>query len=263
MRLRRLGWAGVEIETAGGTLVIDPLENASPLAPHVGEAREPLPGPKRAGSALLARHPPALRPRRPGGHSRGARTRRVAAAPGAHAGRGARGRRHGHLGGRHRGARHTDPDLRAVGDGPHRPIRGDGGARGRRVRRPADIVGGCGGGAARLHGGDTLFHGWWWRTRMRCGPIDVAFLPVNGALVDLPHRQPPSPLPIVMDPAQAASAAVILGTRAAVPIHYGAFHSPPAYAQVDDPAGAFVAAAEADGVEAVVLDPGEGFEPKD
>jgi hypothetical protein len=41
MRLRRLGWAGVEIETAGGTLVIDPLENASPLAPHVGEAREP------------------------------------------------------------------------------------------------------------------------------------------------------------------------------------------------------------------------------
>lgn len=114
-----------------------------------------------------------------------------------------------------------------------------------------------------FHGGDTLFHGWWWRTRMRCGPIDVAFLPVNGALVDLPHRQPPSPLPIVMDPAQAASAAVILGARAAVPIHYGAFHSPPAYAQVDDPAGAFVAAAEADGVEAVVLDPGEGFEPKD
>ena len=54
MRLRRLGWAGVEIETAGGTLVIDPLENASPLAPHVGEAREPLPGPERAGSALLA-----------------------------------------------------------------------------------------------------------------------------------------------------------------------------------------------------------------
>jgi L-ascorbate metabolism protein UlaG (beta-lactamase superfamily) len=48
MRLRRLGWAGVEIETAGGTLVIDPLENASPLAPHVGEAREPLPGPAAA-----------------------------------------------------------------------------------------------------------------------------------------------------------------------------------------------------------------------
>jgi hypothetical protein len=129
MRLRRLGWAGVEIETAGGTLVIDPLENASPLAPHVGEAQRAPPGSRADGIGPPgARHSPALRPRRPGGHSRGARTRRVAAAPGAHAGRGARGRRHGHLGGRHRGARHTNPDLRAVGDGPHRPIRGDGGA---------------------------------------------------------------------------------------------------------------------------------------
>jgi L-ascorbate metabolism protein UlaG (beta-lactamase superfamily) len=55
MRLRRLGWAGVEIETAGGTLVIDPLENASPLAPHVGEARAPpgsSSGPPEGGRSL-------------------------------------------------------------------------------------------------------------------------------------------------------------------------------------------------------------------
>ena len=77
-----------------------------------------------------------------------------------------------------------------------------------------------------LHAGDTLFHGWWWLIGMRCGPIDVAFLPVNGAVADLPHRQPPSPLPACMDPQQAAVAASLLRARLAVPIHYGAIHSP-------------------------------------
>ncbi|MEV5595321.1 hypothetical protein [Streptomyces sp. NPDC052496] len=31
MRLRRLGWAGVELEHAGQALVIDLIEDASPL----------------------------------------------------------------------------------------------------------------------------------------------------------------------------------------------------------------------------------------
>lgn len=46
-----------------------------------------------------------------------------------------------------------------------------------------------------LHAGDTLFHGWWWLSALRQGPFDVAFLPVGGAIVDLPPRQPPSPYP--------------------------------------------------------------------
>jgi L-ascorbate metabolism protein UlaG (beta-lactamase superfamily) len=46
-----------------------------------------------------------------------------------------------------------------------------------------------------LHAGDTMFHGWWWLTALRYGPFDASFLPCGGAVVDLPARQPPSPLP--------------------------------------------------------------------
>jgi L-ascorbate metabolism protein UlaG (beta-lactamase superfamily) len=110
-----------------------------------------------------------------------------------------------------------------------------------------------------LHGGDTLFHGWWWLMALRHGPFDVAFLPAGGAIVDLPSRQPPSPLPAGMDPGQAAVAARLLQARRVVPIHYGPLHEAPNYAQVDDPPGRLCAAAREVGVEARVLVPGERF----
>ena len=110
-----------------------------------------------------------------------------------------------------------------------------------------------------LHAGDTLFHGWWWLSALRQGPFDVAFLPVGGAVVDLPPRQPPSPLPAGMDPGQAAIAAKLLGARAVVPIHYGPLHEASNYVQSDDPPGSLRVAAAELGVEARVLQPGEGF----
>jgi L-ascorbate metabolism protein UlaG (beta-lactamase superfamily) len=110
-----------------------------------------------------------------------------------------------------------------------------------------------------LHAGDTLFHGWWWLSALRQGPFDVAFLPVGGAVVDLPSRQPPSPLPAGMDPKQAAVAAKLLGARAVVPIHYGRLHQAPNYVQSDDPAGNLCAAAAELDIEARVLEPGERF----
>jgi L-ascorbate metabolism protein UlaG (beta-lactamase superfamily) len=110
-----------------------------------------------------------------------------------------------------------------------------------------------------LHAGDTLFHGWWWLSALRHGPFDVAFLPVGGAVVDLPSRQPPSPLPAGMDPRQAAVAAKLLGARAVVPIHYGRLHEASNYIQSDDPPGSLCAAAAELGIEARVLEPGERF----
>lgn len=104
-----------------------------------------------------------------------------------------------------------------------------------------------------LHAGDTLFHGSFWLIAMRCGPIDVSFLPVNGAVCDFPHRQPSSPLPACMDPLQAATAASLLQARLAVPIHYG-LDRPPIYAEVPDPAGRFLALCE---VPAEKITPGE------
>jgi L-ascorbate metabolism protein UlaG (beta-lactamase superfamily) len=108
-----------------------------------------------------------------------------------------------------------------------------------------------------LHAGDTLFHGWWWLSALRHGPFDLAFLPIGGAAVDLPARQPPSPLPAGMDPRQAAIAAKLLGARAVVPIHYGPLHEAPNYVQAEDPPGALRAAATELGIEARVLEPGE------
>jgi L-ascorbate metabolism protein UlaG (beta-lactamase superfamily) len=67
-----------------------------------------------------------------------------------------------------------------------------------------------------LHLGDTIFHGYWWRMARRHGPFDVVFAPINGAVVDFPHLQPPSPLAATMEPEQAAVAAELLGARAVV-----------------------------------------------
>jgi L-ascorbate metabolism protein UlaG (beta-lactamase superfamily) len=110
-----------------------------------------------------------------------------------------------------------------------------------------------------LHAGDTLFHGWWWLSALRQGPFDVAFLPVGGAVVDLPSRQPPSPLPAGMGPRQAAVAAKLLGARTVVPIHYGPLHEASNYVQSDDPPGSLCTAAAELGIEARVLRPGEQF----
>ncbi|HET7573697.1 MAG TPA: MBL fold metallo-hydrolase [Solirubrobacterales bacterium] len=108
-----------------------------------------------------------------------------------------------------------------------------------------------------LHAGDTLFHGWWWRSALRHGPFDAVFLPVGGAVVDLPSRQPPSPLPAGMDPRQAAVAAHLLGARMVVPIHYGPLHEAPNYVQSENAPDSLREAAAAAPVEVRVLEPGE------
>jgi L-ascorbate metabolism protein UlaG (beta-lactamase superfamily) len=112
-------------------------------------------------------------------------------------------------------------------------------------------------GSRILHAGDTLFHGWWWLSALRCGPFDAAFLPVGGAVVDLPPRQPASPLPAGMDPRQAAVAAHLLKARQVIPIHYGPLHEASNYVQADDPSGTLRAAAEEWGIDARVLGSGE------
>lgn len=110
-----------------------------------------------------------------------------------------------------------------------------------------------------LHAGDTLFHGWWWLAALRYGPFDVAFLPVGGAIADLPPRQPASPLPAGMEPRQAAIAAKLLGAHEVVPIHYGPIHEAANYVQASDPAESLLAAAGELGVNARVLRPGESL----
>jgi L-ascorbate metabolism protein UlaG (beta-lactamase superfamily) len=93
-----------------------------------------------------------------------------------------------------------------------------------------------------FHGGDTMFHGYWWLIAQRLGPITLAALPINGAVVNVPHLQPASPVPAVLTPEQAVHAARILGADAILPIHHGV-DQPPGYVEVPDAVAATAVAA--------------------
>jgi L-ascorbate metabolism protein UlaG (beta-lactamase superfamily) len=111
-----------------------------------------------------------------------------------------------------------------------------------------------------LHLGDTIFHGYWWRMTRRHGPFDVVFAPINGAVVDFPHLQPPSPLAAAMEPEQAALAGEALGARIVVPIHYDGFDIAPWYRPVSDAGARFETAAAGHPFETRALEPGESFD---
>jgi L-ascorbate metabolism protein UlaG (beta-lactamase superfamily) len=109
-----------------------------------------------------------------------------------------------------------------------------------------------------IHCGDTLWHGCWWKMARDFGPFDIAFLPINGALVKDPDLIP-SGEPICMTPEQAVSAAIVLGAKKIVPIHFAAFHNPPIYNETAECINRFVKAANARGVNFSIYQPGESF----
>ncbi|HEX8067628.1 MAG TPA: hypothetical protein VF520_14005, partial [Thermoleophilaceae bacterium] len=102
--------------------------------------------------------------------------------------------------------------------------------------------------------------GYWWRMARRHGPFDLVFAPINGAAVNFPHLQPPSPLPAAMTPEQAALACELLGARVVVPIHYGGYAIEPWYRPVDDALDRFEAATADRPYEVRVLEPGESVD---
>ena len=115
------------------------------------------------------------------------------------------------------------------------------------------------GGRRILHLGDTVFHGAWWQIARRAGPFDVVLAPVNGAVVDFPHQQPPSPLPAAMEPEQAALAGELLGAQTVVPMHYGGYAFKPHYVPVADARERFERAARGRSYSAAPIAPGEAL----
>jgi L-ascorbate metabolism protein UlaG (beta-lactamase superfamily) len=109
------------------------------------------------------------------------------------------------------------------------------------------------GGRRIFHGGDTLWHGHWWRIGRQFGPFDTAFLPVNGARFG--WRQPISGVPAVLTPEQAVAAATILGARCLVPIHYGV-SGIAEYVEVEDPIGRLRVAARDKPISIQPIEPG-------
>lgn len=85
------------------------------------------------------------------------------------------------------------------------------------------------GGQRILHGGDTMWHNQFWQLGKTWEHFDAVFLPVNGAVVNIP-RVAPSPVPITLTPVQAITATRLLHADVLVPIHYG-FHKEGMYHQ--------------------------------
>jgi len=111
------------------------------------------------------------------------------------------------------------------------------------------------GGSRRiLHCGDTLWHGFWWRIGRQYGPFDVAFLPINGARFE--WRKPVSDLPAVLTPEQAVAAAVIVGAKLVVPIHYGVSDAE-GYKELPECEQMLLASAKKRGIAVEVLSPGD------
>lgn len=249
IRIRSLGWAGIELGAGDATLLIDPLAEPGAVFAALGEEADAIVPPEVVG------------PSRP------------------HA---AAGALLTHL---HRD--HADAGAVADGIEPGAPVLGppsSGGegleelgltqaehelaARGVELRQLAaweqaevgpfavtalPAVDGTGdpqvswlvdaAGCRIAHFGDTMFHGHWWRIALRAGPIDLALVPINGAVLDFPHRQPPSSRPGVMDPEQAAAAVGLLGARVGVPIHYDGYSGSRFYRPAERPLERFLAAA--------------------
>ena len=235
MKVRWLGWAGVELEHDGATIVVDPLADAAATFAGFGAAAdgvelpEVVPRRRRARVAGLVTHL----------HRDHADAGALAAAlaPGA-----ASTTRRPPSTATSRSPRPSTssarPSWRAarcrLGVGRGRPVHLHRAAGRRRPRRPAGLLARRGRRQRVLHLGDTVFHGAWWQMARRAGPFDVVFAPVNGAVVDFPHQQPPSPLPAAMEPEQAALAGELLGAGDVVPIHYGGYEFEPHYRPVAD-----------------------------
>jgi L-ascorbate metabolism protein UlaG (beta-lactamase superfamily) len=266
MKVRWLGWAGVEIEAEGASVVIDPLADPRATFAALGEqalGRLQLPdvvAPETesavaglvthlhrdhtdtgALSAALAADAPVYEPVWPGGED----VENLALAQAnAELERAGLRRRAVETWERTELGPFTITALPAV-DGLGDPqVSWLVEAAGQRV----------------LHLGDTIFHGYWWRMSRRHGPFDLVLAPINGPVVDFPHLQPPSPLAAALEPDQAALAGELLRASTLVPIHYDGYGVDPWYRPVEDPRVRFEAATAGRSYDTRVLEPGESFE---
>jgi L-ascorbate metabolism protein UlaG (beta-lactamase superfamily) len=106
-----------------------------------------------------------------------------------------------------------------------------------------------------IHCGDTLFHGYWWDFARRIGPVDLAFLPINGVVVDYFYET--SGLPAALTGEQAAVAARLMKAKLVVPIHYREFHNPPTYTSNLNAEAALITSGQREGVPVRIARSGE------
>jgi L-ascorbate metabolism protein UlaG (beta-lactamase superfamily) len=248
MRIRWLGWAGVEIEAQGVRVVVDPLQDAAAVFAWLGERARAIPLPE-----VVPAQPGAITGLLTHLH----RDHADAAALGAALGAGATVYEPVDYGGAGRerlAVVQADHELTAAGLARQAAAVWTSTRAGAFTLSALPAVDGTGDpqvswlleadGRRVLHLGDTMWHGWWWRIGERYGPPDVVLAPINGARLTLPHRQPASSLPGAMEPEQAALAAELLRADRLVPIHYGGYDLPRVYEPVGDPLERLAAATD-------------------
>ena len=261
MQMRWLGWAGVELEAAGETIVIDPLADPGATFAALSDAAcdgelpdVELATPGRAVAGLVSHlhrdHADAgalaaaLKPGSDVHHPVAGEPGNVALAQ-AERELAARGLPRREIG---------TWDTFIVGPFTCTALPAVDGLGDPQVAWLVDADG-----QSVLHLGDTMFHGAWWQMARRAGPFDVVFAPINGAVVNFPHQQPGSPLPAAMEPEQAALAGELLGAATVVPMHYGGFALEPWYRPIPDARERFERAAAERAYRAVPLEPGEAL----
>jgi len=239
LRIRRLAWAGVRLQLPQATLFVDPLINPDAWGAALKDTLIPVGDATGDASVLVTHaHPDHYDAKavadalaRGGTLVHPAGTNALTAPPGA----------------RVRPAALWEPQL--LGDFTATPVPASDGYGDPQVSWVVSA-----GGRRIFHGGDTLWHGYWWRIGRQYGPFDAAFLPVNGARFG--WRKPVSGQPGVLTPEQAVAAATILGARRLIPIHYGVTGMAE-YVEVDDPIGRLRKAARDTPVDVRALAPGE------
>jgi len=204
LRAQRLAWAGVRLISPSTELFLDPLLDPGVWGPSLSDPLAlPEDGPADRFVLVTHLHPDHFDP---------LAARRALGANGTLVCDAAVAADAASRGFRVRAARPFEPLL--AGDFTLTAVPAVDGYGAPQVSWVAD-----GGGRRIIHCGDTLWHGLWWQVGRQLGPFDAAFLPINGARFR--WRQPAAEVPSVMTAEQAVAAAVVLGARRLVPIHYG------------------------------------------
>ncbi|MCD9032955.1 MBL fold metallo-hydrolase [Luteimonas sp. Y-2-2-4F] len=239
LRIQRLAWAGVRLQLPGATLFIDPLIDPGAWGAALADPLIPVDDADGETHVLIT-------------HTHGDHFDAMAVAQALRNGGTLAHPLGTHLlplpdGARTRPSAPWEPQL--LGEFTATPVPA---ADGYGDPQASWVV--SAGGRRIFHGGDTLWHGHWWRIGRQFGPFDAAFLPVNGARFGF--RQPVSGQPGVLTPEQAVAAATILGARRLVPIHYGV-SGMDAYVEVEDPIGRLREAARGREVAVQLVAPGD------
>lgn len=260
MRVRWLGWAGVEIEAEGERVVVDPLADPGAVFGWLGERAADLPRPEVVAPSAGALAGLVTHLHRD--HTDAAALS-AALSPG---GAVYEPQAYGPPRAQDVGLAQADHELTAAGLERRPAAPWTSTTVGPFTLTALPAVDGTGdpqvswlieaGGRRVLHLGDTMFHAWWWRFTERFGAPTAVLAPINGARVTFPHLRPRSPVAAVMDPGEAALAAELLKAERLVPIHYDGYVVPGFYEPVPDALDRLAASSE----RATVLGLGEAIE---